>query len=215
MARAGSEITSRFGQSVSNSLLSAILNIIYDAYKSAHDECEHAFDKNELKNILPHYRWAKINTLLRGLSESLGVSVTAELNKSRNSYHALLVAGGVRMTPSAIENRNDLPREALFRETYAEDNQLSMFDDNAPRNDDAPLYGLILHAPSSNHKEPRFVDIAFPDSEYKRYVGIKINLFQLFPETVASRSVQTEEFVATEPQVTPRRRIAKKNERSA
>lgn len=215
MARAHQEINDRFVQAVSNSLLSAILNVVYDGYKSSYDECDRTFDKTELKNILPYYRWAKINALLRGLSESLGVSVSAELNKSRNSYHALLVAGGVRMTPSAIENRNELPREALFRETYAEDNQLNMFEDNAPRNEDAPLFGLILHAPSANQKEPRFVDIAFPDSEYTQYVGTKIDLFQLFPETVASRRIQTEEFVAAEPQVKPRSRVAKKKEKRA
>lgn len=215
MARAEFEIATRFSMSVSNSLLSAILNIIYDAYENSYSECDRAFDKTEMKNILPHYRWAKINTLLRGLSESLGVSVTAELNKSRNSYHALLVAGDVRMTPSAIENQNDLPREAVFRETYAEGNQMELYDDNAPHNNDAPLYGLILHSPASNQKEPRFVDIAFPDSEYRRYVGVKLNLFQLFPEVVANRRVQVQEFVAAEPQVKPRRRIAKMKEETA
>lgn len=212
MAKASWEITKRFDQSVSRELLAAVLKCIIEAYRDAYNDCENVFDAPELKNVLPYYRWAKINAALRNIPQTLGVATSAQINKSRNSYHTMLLAGGVQMTASSVEARGQMVRDAVFRKTYAEEAQLFLYEDNTARDESILLYGIILHSPTEDQQEPAFVDIGFPDEGYTQYVGDKIDLFKRFPEVVASFKTPVEETVESEPLVKPRRRTAKKQE---
>lgn len=213
MALSAAQITQRFDAFVSRPLLEAILKCIFDAYRTAYEECERIFDKPELKNVLPYYRLGKLNAALRAIPESLGVKATAELNSACNHYHVLLIAGGARMTASSVECAGQLPRHAIFRETYAQESQLHLFYSNDPPKEDIPLYGLILHVPDESQKQPVSVQVRFPDKAYKNCVGEPVDLFKRFPDVVASLQITSAEPVVSEPSVKPRR--ADKKHKSA
>ena len=212
MAMAPSDISQRFNQFVSEDLKVSIIKIIFDCYNNSWRECKQVFDGPEFKDLLPHYRRAKIDAALRSIPQTLGVKTSAEINKARNSYHAVLIVGGVQMTASAVEVRGQMPRNAIFRKTYAEAAQMKLFENNTSGNENLPLYGIIIHSATEDQKEPAFLEIRFPDEEYTQYLGDRIDLFKEFPDIVASLKVPVEETVSAEPKVTPRRQIAKKQE---
>jgi hypothetical protein len=90
-----------------------------------------------------------------------------------------------------------LPREAIYREGYARNPQLYLFGEEEPPQEDAPLYGIITHMALSgkDNDMPGFVDIVFPDEEYKVILG-HISLFVRFPGVVDAIATTAEETIS-------------------
>jgi hypothetical protein len=99
------------------------------------------------------------------------------------------------LTQSLVEYEGLLPREAVYREGYARDPQLYLFGEKDLPQEDASLYGIITHMPFSGKENgvPAFVDIVFPDEEYKVILG-RIPLLYRFPgimDAIAATAQET------------------------
>jgi len=155
-------------------------------YKNAKILCETEFNPAESVDLLPHFRRACIESMLCELSKRHSeVRILRRLNANRNCSHRLVFCGRVMLTQSLVERKKTLPREAIYRESYAHDPQYSLFGEEEPPIEDAPLYGIISHMPVSGRDNgiASFVDIVFPDKEYKIIVG-RVPLLDRFPGIV-------------------------------
>jgi hypothetical protein len=87
------------------------------------------------------------------------------------------------ITASKVDKPEELVRDAIFRQTYARSCQGMLFDDMAepepPPN--APLYAILIHAPSETLSIPWFAHIVFPSYDCRTYID-RIKLEDMFPE---------------------------------
>lgn len=152
-------------------------------YKNARILCETEFNPPESADLLPHFRRACIESMLCELSKKHSeVRILRRLNAKRNCSHRLICCGRVTLTQSLVDRKITLPREAIYREGYARDPQYSLFGEEEPSIEEAPLYGIITHMPVSSRDNGivSSVDIVFPDKDYKIIVG-RISLLDRFP----------------------------------
>jgi len=169
------------------------LKAVFSAYDKAFAHCSENFDAATFHDILPHYRRAKIEEALREVAlRAEDHTVKAPRNKARNCSHNLLfVNERVALTQSKVDRREQLPREAIFRETYASNPQMLLdFMTDGERDccsdgseENKVLYGILVHSPSEAPALPCFVDIVFPDQDCE-YIIDRIRLMEKFPDVV-------------------------------
>lgn len=161
--------------------LLALSSMVQQCYTAAKDFFDQ-FDEPE-RDGLPVYRRTLIEDGLVHLAERFkkqGLSISAGKNL-RNNSHRILVCGPIVLTQSKIESRRSLPRQADFRETYAKDPQLSLFqemeDDLSTANKELSIYSMLVHRPSLDDRHPEFIDVIFPNRTYTAIVD-RIELLQ-------------------------------------
>ena len=164
-------------------------------YHHAKIFCDTEFNPAESRDLLPHYRRACIESMLCELSNKYsGMRNNRKQNLKRNCSHRLIFYRRIMLTQSLVERERMLPREAIYRESYARDPQLHLFGKEEPTIEDAPLYGIITHAPVSGRENdvPSFVDIVFPDKRYKMIVD-RIPLLIRFPRVLEEDEMTVQE----------------------
>jgi hypothetical protein len=166
-------------------------------YNLAAEHCYETFLDAEARDVLPHYRRACIESaLVDCFAKQDDFNVKVATNSIRNSVHrAIIVSDRILITHSSVSERKGLPREALFRQTYARSGQMYLFEDDCPPEPDPSmyLYAIITHCPSDAIKIPEFIDIVFPDENYEMVIGA-VPLLDKFPQIV---QVEAEEIKDT------------------
>jgi len=178
-----------FNDLVSDRIQRQIAIAVVSQYKRAYRDCYENCEREEAHDLLPHLRRAYIEGVMPDLAERVeGYTTITKKNKAENCWHRSILGDRIRLTQSKVEQREILPRNAEFRKGYARSNQ--MFFDFMNENEvseidsEEPLYAIIAHMPAENDKgAPEFVDILFPDKDYKEIVG-RIKLLDKFPGTI-------------------------------
>lgn len=75
--------------------------------------------------------------------------------------HAQLTIGPLLITAHAVQDIEELPRSAAYRDLLAESNQETLF--GPPRKKPEKLWVPLLHIPNPERKLPSAVFVAFPD----------------------------------------------------
>jgi hypothetical protein len=179
-----------FNAFAATSLQRELLRGVMAEYGISYAECAERFGSSTLDDVLPHWRCARIEELLVEIAGRMkGCSVRARRNGAGNCSHNLLfIDEKVALTQSKVDDHRQLPRDALFRDTYARLPQTLfafMHDDNEvdARIGKEVLYGMVIHSPSDAKCLPHFVDIVFPDPTCEFIVGT-IPLMEKFPDIV-------------------------------
>lgn len=155
-----------------------IVRGIFAGYEAAIDGVRRdSFGAPEAKDLLPHLRRAHIETVFAEIAvrqRAENVEVATGKNRCDNA-HRIIKCGPVWITQSKIESRYQMPREAVFRQSYAEKSQLMLFDEHAceeaRKTDEEVLYGIVVHKPTSGLLGlAEFIDIVFPDRHCERIV---------------------------------------------
>jgi hypothetical protein len=186
-----------------------LLHGVMAEYAVSYTECAERFGLSTLDDVLPHYRRGKIEELLVELAgRTRGCTVKTRRNEAGNCSHNLLFIGErIALTQSKVDDRHQLPRDALFRGTYARLPQTLlafMHDDTTDAHtEEEVLYGMVIHSPSDVKCLPWFVDIVFPDPVCESIVGA-IRLMEKFPDVV-QQIVPAEEVVR--PQIDQKLRL--------
>jgi len=186
-----------FDAFVDKSLQLTIVEGVVREYQNAKMWCETEFRFPESADVLAHYRRACIESLLCELAKQHPeFRITTRVNARRNCSHRLVCCGRVILTQSLVEHEGLLPREAVYREGYARDPQLYLFVEKDLPQEDVSLYGIITHMPLSGKENgvPAFVDIVFPDEEYKVILG-RIPLLDRFPRVMGAIAATAQETI--------------------
>lgn len=191
-----------FNRDVCEELQRELLRVVLIQYAAAAEHCHEQFSHETANDELPHYRRAMIEEEVAELIRRTdGHSVKSQKNRARNCSHNVFLLGGqIALTQSKVDAREQLPRDALFRGSYAETPQtLFAFMKEAETtlavDGQRMLYGILTHCPSEVESMPLFVDIVFPDARYECVVG-RVCLLERFPDVV-------EQFVPEEEVILP------------
>lgn len=186
-----------FDAFVPQGLQLSLVEGVVKEYQHAKVWCETEFRLPESYDVLPHFRRACIESMLCEIVKHYpDIRITTRANARRNCSHRLLCCGRVMLTQSLVDRDGALPREAVYREGYARDPQLYLFGEQEAPEEDAPLYGIITHMPLSGKDDglPGFVDIVFPDEEYRLILG-RISLLDRFPGVVDAIAATAQEII--------------------
>jgi hypothetical protein len=203
-----------FQSNVPDKVQKALLQRILQCYRDASQHCYKHFGAAQAKDMSGHYRRARIEDEFIAIAERFkkdGVKCEPVPYKRNTGHHVELRSGLVTITQSCVLWKDDLPREADFRETLASTGQSEMFEGG---NEEEPpagttLYAVLLHGVARGVKQRErcaFAYIRFPDRNFKSYLGKSINLFEKFPEFVQefyTDSADTEKTV--EPKILPKK----------
>jgi len=181
-----------FNDLVGNKIKNEIARGVVSQYILAYEHCYGSFAQTEAHDLLPDYRRACIEGIMPDLAERIGgYTVKSKKNKAKNCWHRLILSNCIILTQSKVEQREKLPRDATFRKGYAESNQM-LFDfmnegEVSEFDLEAPLYAIIVHLPANDNKRlPEFVDIVFPNENYREIVG-RIKLLYKFPDIISEK----------------------------
>jgi hypothetical protein len=174
-----------FDDNVSNEIQEEIVRIIYLAYQDTiNDLKEQDYPRSYYKDLFGQLLRAKIDIYLHQLSKRYSQQIKAniELNKAKNSHHALIISDKIIMTASAVQHETDIPRKAIFRACLAALTQGEFdFDEDTNSftvpyfshgNESPPnskLYAIIIHGPADDNRYlPGFIKVAFLDYKMNR-----------------------------------------------
>ena len=166
------------------------LACLRECYSGAHSRCLD-FPATEAHDLRPYYRKALFESQWRDVAKKHQLKAAAKLNKGRNSFHTRIKCGQVVLTASSVPDPSCIVRHAHFRETYAQNNQPSLFEPQKTPSPDALLYAILIHGGVKD--QPGFADIVFPSPDCDRYLA-RIQLFQRYTE-FAKKVTVTEEIV--------------------
>jgi hypothetical protein len=166
------------------------------AYRDALEELSGLPDE-VLHDVLPHYRRARVQHNVHMAARRYrdrGVRATWQRNQAENCFHTLISAGNALLSENAVATERTVVRDARFREGYAQNNQLSLFEPAPmviPAN--AQFWFLLIHGPSGRVPAPGFVRIVFPLPDLSGYVDDGIDLMRLYVADATAAGVQVEE----------------------
>jgi hypothetical protein len=133
------------------------------------------FHKAEAADVRPILRRAHVESAIRKLIESgrpTELRLETRRNGADNCSHLCLVCPGVTLTCCYVEARGSLPRETIFRRSYASSGQGEFDFAKLPSPRNCPLYAILTHGPKwDDESSAGFVDLVFPCSEYKHVVS--------------------------------------------
>ena len=185
---------SYFDSVISNDIQHDIVRYVFKGYVEADKLVKRQdYQPGPAKNCYPYTRWIEIDNNCLGLNEKYpGLQTSSEHNIVRNSFHALISLGNVRITVSAVATPSSLPRTAVFRNNLASCQY--RFDISADQKRfelrdlesvaDRIVYAFVIHGPMpDNPGFPGFIHVAFPDESCTRYLD-RINLLKRFPDLI-------------------------------
>ena len=183
-----------FQDHVPTEILAAVLRAVLQSYKDASATCYEAMRPRQAKDASGPFRRNKIESEFVGIGERFKhlISVADKLYKRGTGNYIELSCGLVKMTQSCVLNATDLPREADYRDTLAEDSQLA-FEFIPKGTPGKHLYGILLHGVDGMSKQRsgcRFAEVRFPLRGFEGYTEDRIDLFALFPSIVAEYNDQ-------------------------
>ena len=135
------------------------------------------------RDKFPIDRRGYVETGVHHLGTRYDVVATEKLNKAGNYHHVELTMGRVVIIPAAVEQEGALPREAVYRNTLAQNPQQALpgFGEASTIAGDA-LLAVVLFGPSSyyprskDEARPGFVVVRFPYADWSGYAAGRIDL---------------------------------------
>lgn len=191
------ELEDVFNASFPTHILEAMIKCIFNAYKVAYNECKQKFTPEEAHDLLPFYRWVQLRMELRGLGGRFQeLQTTAEPNGS--SFHIIINSDRLMLTVSSVDRPGGFPRPAIYRNDYANECQLNLFE---PLPKDSKVYAVLIHGPDKKDRStPAFSEIVFPEKGFESYIH-KINLFSRFDSLINPVDKAKPELRELQPQV--------------
>jgi hypothetical protein len=179
------------------------LRCVFNAYVMARAHCHSQYAYPEAHDLYPHERRAIFERTWRKISGGYP-SVTAEPkdNKSKSAFHTEIRSNEIVLTANVVDKPSQIVRYANFRETLAENGQLTL-DLDVFKDDDADrskVYAILIHGPSQAIS-PAFANIVFPDRNCKSYLEPKIDLFKEYPDILNAFKTPEEEVEPTPIQI--------------
>ncbi|PWU12128.1 MAG: hypothetical protein C5B51_01225 [Terriglobia bacterium] len=166
----------------------ALVKCIFENYKESSRYCFRHFGAPQAKDLSGVYRRARIEDEFAGISALYKeLTVTALTYQNNTGYYNEISCGEIKLTQSCISDKNEVPRQALYRSTLASAGQLDLFessDDGTSRY----LYAILTHGVDLNSPKrnwPAFISVQFPNAECTAYLDDGIDLMARFPEIVA------------------------------
>jgi len=191
--------------SISSDFYRKISLAIQEAYLTSKQEALSSLHEREAIDLLPYSRRASIETAFYNIGSSFDeLKVERRKNKNGNSTHVEIKSSKLILTQSWTTDQNKVIRPSYFRTSLAGYNQLSLFDDfNTNNADDNVLYGMIVHgAYSSMPDKPDYMILAFPDSNYQRWIWKK-SILNLVEFKKLEEEIIEDELVPTWKKVLP------------
>jgi len=161
--------------------LDDVVDLVVGAYADAYQRCGDRYSPKVAAELRPHERRAIIEDGWLTLANRYPGQVVAESSPNRlgSAHHTVVQCGPVLLTASKVDSPDDVPRSALFRNTYAQRPQrvldlpgIAPPDGYEITYEADGLYGLLIHSPSDdNPAAPSFVMLGFPDRHCTTYVA--------------------------------------------
>lgn len=168
-----SEIKAAAAEFIRPDLREAIALQIVAEYRATKLLCDGMFERPELHDVHAKIRRARIEGAMRVAARtSSGVTAESKRNAAKNAFYTRLRTGPFVLTQSAIEFRDDVPRDAIFRTTLAS-GQLDLFgdDEGDAYSDEDVILGIVVHGRRSRCLlAPDFLMIGFPEADCSGYV---------------------------------------------
>lgn len=93
-----------------------------------------------------------------------------ELNARKNCRHIELVNNQAVITTNRTDYYNQIPRDAIFRNQHADNNQMSLFENSLDNNkENGNVYACITHG-SVNNDNPEFITFGIPSNDMKSWI---------------------------------------------
>ena len=164
------EIRAAFVELVPRGLMAAIATRIVREYRNSHRLSMARFEAYERHDIHAILRRGAIEGAVRAAAREFSeVKAEVKRNAGKTSYYTEVRVGPFVFTQSAVEHRDDMPADAVYRTALAS-SQLSLFGLEAASDPDGSIWGVILHGKRSRcETSPEFLLIGFPTQDCKRY----------------------------------------------
>ncbi|MFZ1291207.1 MAG: hypothetical protein WAR79_14015 [Melioribacteraceae bacterium] len=155
-----------------NTFFRSIAQLIVDSYNFSHIEVFKKFSLEEGKDLLPHYRRAKIEEGLRDITSNYSnLNLIPMPNSSNNCSHNEIHVENLIITVSWIKEKGQVVRPAKFRNDLAKFNDQYSFDfadnDNSIMNVvNDNIYAIVTHGSQESIPQyPDYINLSFPSSE--------------------------------------------------
>lgn len=167
------------------------LQALCSAYEEARAHCSSRFGDKESRDITSHYcreifehEWRKLS------SKFPGMRAESKLNKKGTYSHTLISSGNMVLTASSVPTPRSKPRYADFRNQYAANGQLSLFD--KMESDLTIIYATLLFPPPKA-LVPAFVVVGFPTNDRRTYAE-RLDFLAMYSSIEESRESTGQEF---------------------
>ncbi|EMO56824.1 hypothetical protein LEP1GSC161_2758 [Leptospira santarosai str. CBC1416] len=135
---------------------------IMDIVKQSHI----LFSLDVAKDLAPYLRRIAVDYCLFILAQrDPSYSAKIELNKKKNSRHVELTFGNNILTASFVKDRNELPRDAIFRNELIEQNPLLPYQEIETTKETTDQQYMILTYGGEYSTSIDFVNLKFPLKE--------------------------------------------------
>ena len=137
------------------------------------------------RDLYPHTRHALVQHSWLELGKTYGHGVVAceRRNSSNNRSHVEISAGSVVLIPAAVDRESDLPREAAYRRSLAENPQAALPGLGLkPTPAGNALLAVMLYGPScaypgrQSDSGPAFAVIRFPLADWSGYAVGRVDV---------------------------------------
>jgi hypothetical protein len=178
-----------FDAHVSERLQKALLRSIFENYAESSRYCWRYFAAAQAKDLSGTHRRARIEDEWAGIAAFFPREVTVKVQTYENNtgHYNEITCGRVVITQSCVVDPNEVPRQAYFRTTLAQNGQLALFEAIEDTDPDDLLYAILTHGvdvTSRRRSRPGFARFQFPNQDCTKYVDEGIDLFRRFPEIV-------------------------------
>lgn len=201
----------QFNQDFSEELQEELLRLPYLCYRDSKIEVDAGgYESALIPEIYRSVRKIKMDNLLYRLSFRFqNVKTLLRYNISHNCHHAVVISGNTILTASFVQNSDNLPRDALFREFYAgnddvvqcqitfgfkpEENILKVLE--YLQLPDERNYAVLIHGSAEKDKyyNPGFVKIIFPNINLSASIDDNIDLRLKYPLVVVEMLAETQD----------------------
>ena len=200
MAMSTEELESLVRGHLPDDFLKRALRSVFAAHKDSTDDANRLYARTEARDVVGYMRRASMEGNLRSVA-TMYSNMTADTVESpgSNKHHVEVRSGPVVLTESLVSYPCAMVDRSNFRTTLAEANTFTLFD--LPTEDEPEefesgeeLFALLLHSKyrgataEDNAKYghlPGSAYIVCPSPEVRYYL-CEINLFDLFPDVVAT-----------------------------
>jgi len=174
-----SQLEQVFHENIEHNFQINMLHELNEAYEEAADYCRPPkYGLNEAADLRGHLIRASFETKFRKLaSEYSGIKAESRLNSQKSYHHTVVKAGQLFLTASSVNKKGDKPRYAEFRNEYATNGQLHLFEDASCV--DEEVYAIFRYGPLKA-QTPSIATISFLNKEGSGFIE-NIDLIALHP----------------------------------
>jgi len=192
MAMSTEDLQAMIRQDLSDAFLRRALRAVFAAHKDSHDLALASYQPTEANNVMGFMRRASLEGYLRDAAlMSDGIDVETVHGPDSNWNHIEVRSGSLVLTECSVPYPCQMADRSNFRDTLAEGNQPGFWEEPSAAGE---VLVLLVHSKyrastlddlQKNGHMPGSAYLACPSPNFKSYL-CEINLFDLFPDLVAS-----------------------------